>query len=123
MSLPMRGGMLRYHSRADLRNRLPECVAGHSSNTLKTYRSRSEEHTSELQSRLHLVCRLLLEKKKIFRYTPKITRLVSRPVKDSEVVSFTSHAPAGNPQVIAEAQEAVRQTSRCHAAMECHRSH
>src|SRR2546422_1476723 len=27
--------------------------------------SRSEEHTSELQSRLHLVCRLLLEKKKI----------------------------------------------------------
>src|SRR2546422_8496823 len=29
---------------------------------------RSEEHTSELQSRLHLVCRLLLEKKKT---TPK----------------------------------------------------
>src|SRR2546422_2565437 len=27
-------------------------------------RCRSEEHTSELQSRLHLVCRLLLEKKK-----------------------------------------------------------
>src|SRR2546422_3314913 len=30
--------------------------------TLKVFRS--EEHTSELQSRLHLVCRLLLEKKK-----------------------------------------------------------
>src|SRR2546422_3085943 len=29
-----------------------------------TVESRSEEHTSELQSRLHLVCRLLLEKKK-----------------------------------------------------------
>src|SRR2546429_3834075 len=29
---------------------------------------RSEEHTSELQSRLHLVCRLLLEKKKIKTY-------------------------------------------------------
>src|SRR5687768_18303733 len=28
-------------------------------------RARSEEHTSELQSRLHLVCRLLLEKKNI----------------------------------------------------------
>src|SRR5205809_5798926 len=28
--------------------------------------SRSEEHTSELQSRLHLVCRLLLEKKKVY---------------------------------------------------------
>src|SRR2546429_6664813 len=29
---------------------------------------RSEEHTSELQSRLHLVCRLLLEKKKKINY-------------------------------------------------------
>src|SRR5687768_18098482 len=29
--------------------------------------TRSEEHTSELQSRLHLVCRLLLEKKKNIR--------------------------------------------------------
>src|SRR2546422_1956624 len=29
---------------------------------------RSEEHTSELQSRLHLVCRLLLEKKKKHRH-------------------------------------------------------
>src|SRR5690625_7397453 len=29
---------------------------------------RSEEHTSELQSRGHLVCRLLLEKKKIINY-------------------------------------------------------
>ena len=31
----------------------------------ETYRGRSEEHTSELQSPDHLVCRLLLEKKKI----------------------------------------------------------
>src|SRR2546429_6687955 len=31
--------------------------------------SRSEEHTSELQSRLHLVCRLLLEKKKKKTYS------------------------------------------------------
>src|SRR5205809_5842659 len=30
---------------------------------------RSEEHTSELQSRLHLVCRLLLEKKKKHKHT------------------------------------------------------
>src|SRR2546422_4384536 len=29
---------------------------------------RSEEHTSELQSRLHLVCRLLLEKKKQYTF-------------------------------------------------------
>src|SRR3712207_7595562 len=36
----------------------PERVAGHE------LRRRSEEHTSELQSRQYLVCRLLLEKKK-----------------------------------------------------------
>src|SRR5256884_3853270 len=35
---------------------------------------RSEEHTSELQSRLHLVCRLLLEKKKITH------RIMEQPV-------------------------------------------
>src|SRR2546429_5818892 len=33
-------------------------------------RFRSEEHTSELQSRLHLVCRLLLEKKKMTIASP-----------------------------------------------------
>src|SRR5205809_2296690 len=32
--------------------------------------SRSEEHTSELQSRIHLVCRLLLEKKKTIFVSP-----------------------------------------------------
>src|SRR2546422_2669743 len=35
--------------------------------------NRSEEHTSELQSRLHLVCRLLLEKKKKQQTTQDIT--------------------------------------------------
>src|SRR5687768_17948748 len=35
-----------------------------SQRTLGILDERSEEHTSELQSRLHLVCRLLLEKKK-----------------------------------------------------------
>src|SRR2546429_3671089 len=50
---------------------------------------RSEEHTSELQSRLHLVCRLLLEKKKktsppsdmlaiMNRYTPAIALALIR---------------------------------------------
>src|SRR2546422_7598290 len=36
---------------------------------LRPVTMRSEEHTSELQSRLHLVCRLLLEKKKKARET------------------------------------------------------
>src|SRR5256884_6889924 len=40
---------------------------------------RSEEHTSELQSRLHLVCRLLLEKKKTHhQYEP--TQWSSTPI-------------------------------------------
>src|SRR5260370_32258905 len=41
----------------------------------KTHPQRSEEHTSELQSHLNLVCRLLLEKKKT-----KITELRSTPI-------------------------------------------
>src|SRR2546422_7490583 len=38
---------------------------------------RSEEHTSELQSRLHLVCRLLLEKKK--KYTQQVRKKIRHP--------------------------------------------
>src|SRR2546429_5948492 len=38
-------------------------------------RARSEEHTSELQSRLHLVCRLLLEKKKKMKPFAVVTLL------------------------------------------------
>src|SRR2546422_8521470 len=41
---------------------------------------RSEEHTSELQSRLHLVCRLLLEKKK----TKKTTSTAYRPTTHNQ---------------------------------------
>src|SRR2546422_1982431 len=49
--------------------------------------SRSEEHTSELQSRLHLVCRLLLEKKKkqinsIHHYIDR-TIFITLPTADS----------------------------------------
>src|SRR2546429_6432002 len=39
----------------------PDSDGGHGE---QRHDGRSEEHTSELQSRLHLVCRLLLEKKK-----------------------------------------------------------
>src|SRR2546422_4602991 len=41
----------------------PDVIA-YKQEQLAMERPRSEEHTSELQSRLHLVCRLLLEKKK-----------------------------------------------------------
>src|SRR5258705_5143291 len=45
--------------------------------------SRSEEHTSELQSLRHLVCRLLLEKKKNMKFTNK--HFVRVLVKHSDV--------------------------------------
>src|SRR2546422_8243136 len=45
---------------------------------------RSEEHTSELQSRLHLVCRLLLEKKKKIIKNKKIKVRVSRETTSIE---------------------------------------
>src|SRR5438876_6709598 len=46
-------------------------------------RNRSEEHTSELQSPVHLVCRLLLEKKKNNNSPPLLRKFIrsrSRPV-------------------------------------------
>src|SRR3989449_8479252 len=48
------------HRRAHVERRHDRAEAARSRDRL-----RSEEHTSELQSRLHLVCRLLLEKKKM----------------------------------------------------------
>src|SRR3989442_11817171 len=42
---------------------LRHCFATHLLEASADLRTRSEEHTSELQSRPHLVCRLLLEKK------------------------------------------------------------
>src|SRR5437899_10040624 len=43
---------------------LPFRKASRASSPCAAWRNRSEEHTSELQSLRHLVCRLLLEKKK-----------------------------------------------------------
>src|SRR2546429_5112414 len=49
----------------ELRSRDRVLVAvGEAHQQIMGFCMRSEEHTSELQSRLHLVCRLLLEKKK-----------------------------------------------------------
>src|SRR2546422_7958886 len=46
----------------DFRKTIADLIANEHYGQLEE--TRSEEHTSELQSRLHLVCRLLLEKKK-----------------------------------------------------------
>src|SRR5690625_902664 len=51
---------------AKMRQMAPEYRLKTWNNGLRALDVRSEEHTSELQSRGHLVCRLLLEKKKIF---------------------------------------------------------
>src|SRR3712207_6919111 len=54
---------------------------------------RSEEHTSELQSRQYLVCRLLLEKKKTtlefltFTFLPSILSLIFRSISPSGLLS------------------------------------
>src|SRR2546429_5521253 len=48
---------------------------------------RSEEHTSELQSRLHLVCRLLLEKKKKFAHSASLSH-TQLPVLLDFLVAF-----------------------------------
>src|SRR2546429_2061191 len=45
---------------------------------------RSEEHTSELQSRLHLVCRLLLEKKKNRLLANRCLRVSPPPAEDED---------------------------------------
>src|SRR5687768_17834335 len=63
-------------------------------------RKRSEEHTSELQSRLHLVCRLLLEKKKKNQHetTNKLKdSTTGEPIKQSESIYHCKHtAVIGN---------------------------
>src|SRR2546421_8078825 len=55
---------------------------------------RSEEHTSELQSRSDLVCRLLLEKKKVLR-TAARTVAAAHPRRDT--VAYTTYAEAPPP--------------------------
>src|SRR2546422_3663339 len=54
---------------------------------------RSEEHTSELQSRLHLVCRLLLEKKKITQPTQSAPHSLAHPPEQSPSVHSYNSAP------------------------------
>src|SRR5207249_6119385 len=59
------------HAVVDVEHRLVDIGAG-----LEGHGDRSEEHTSELQSRFDLVCRLLLEKKK--KTTNNIYRSIKR---------------------------------------------
>src|SRR5438876_8944741 len=59
---PVCGGLFHDSRREGVRIHCP-CIPADSSHAFGE-KARSEEHTSELQSPVHLVCRLLLEKKK-----------------------------------------------------------
>src|SRR3712207_7478186 len=54
----------RFPARSEPLGPLPKAPVPEQSSNRQRLHSRSEEHTSELQSRQYLVCRLLLEKKK-----------------------------------------------------------
>src|SRR2546422_4948353 len=74
--------------------------------------ARSEEHTSELQSRLHLVCRLLLEKKK--------TNTDKRPAsQDTERSNHRIDSQWGNSDVHDRAPLKPASEKRPHAAILC----
>src|SRR5690554_6722660 len=71
--LPQGSGAKRVTDPNSLRQLLEDDIPILENGYLHTY-VRSEEHTSELQSRPHLVCRLLLEKKKNIKvYSKQIT--------------------------------------------------
>src|SRR2546422_8122171 len=53
---------------------------------------RSEEHTSELQSRLHLVCRLLLEKKNRYHISPEHREFVSILLQLEQACTLGRHS-------------------------------
>src|SRR5205814_10715522 len=55
-------------------------IRNYAPRTIESYLARSEEHTSELQSLRHLVCRLLLEKKKKTKKHIKTSRRHNKPV-------------------------------------------
>src|SRR5256884_1429603 len=73
-------------------------------------RKRSEEHTSELQSRLHLVCRLLLEKKKT---TDHKVRFASTHLK-AEYYCPNSVFEVGGIMVLLEARRSAADRLDCY---------
>src|SRR2546429_1137350 len=61
--------------------------------------ARSEEHTSELQSRLHLVCRLLLEKKKKIIARSFQTQSTRHTVDYHSAIQSSTHVAYSTPFV------------------------
>src|SRR3989442_6980857 len=71
------------HRPVPSRHRRPPCGC---SSSARACAHRSEEHTSELQSRPHLVCRLLLEKKK-----KNAVRLMTDKLSNADIASVVVH--------------------------------
>src|SRR5260370_31920354 len=67
-------------------------VSGVISASMRSSAYRSEEHTSELQSHLNLVCRLLLEKKKNFFNPSAPTYKPQRLSRDAQNATRVPHA-------------------------------
>src|SRR5690348_18203143 len=67
-------GILEKYSAVSSGTAVPSCIFRSQNLTPGIERIRSEEHTSELQSPVHLVCRLLLEKKKHYDITTSAFR-------------------------------------------------
>src|SRR5437870_8160955 len=87
-------GDLHLYPRAFEPGRAHALVAAYPAEGHTATRARSEEHTSELQSRGHLVCRLLLEKKKP-RNAPTLRARVSGAMIAASLVEakIASHIP------------------------------
>src|SRR6516164_9043796 len=66
---------------------------------------RSEEHTSELQSQFHLVCRLLLEKKKSNRSQALVRQRSRADIGDPAVLSYALERSQGLETVFCEVQD------------------
>src|SRR3712207_6852128 len=85
--------------------KVPDVVWGTSLGFLMAERvhpSRSEEHTSELQSRQYFVCRLLLEKKKNLTDSPAVTE------RDNSVILTTD---SSSRHVMSPATAAIRRSA------------
>src|SRR5947209_10577586 len=70
-------------------------------------RARSEEHTSELQSRQYLVCRLLLEKKKVGLNENRIRSRHGRNFQSSQVRGQGTDTHIGDPITVLVENETV----------------
>src|SRR3712207_7275622 len=69
--------------------RTAEAARAAANTSANTAAVRSEEHTSELQSRQYLVCRLLLEKKKSKLYESQVSNITSTIISDMSPTIFS----------------------------------